>query len=131
VERVRAPDGREWELRTGRFRLPRWRKNPYERLGAAPALDDLWIASDFVPLGQFAVELPLALARGVVDRGGWIEAVCRYPDARITWRVTNRRELRASLERIGEQLARGYDSLELDGVEIAAVTPPGAVRELS
>jgi hypothetical protein len=131
MERVRAPDGREWELHAFRFRLPPWRQNSYSPefdlsiVSVFEYLVLLPIAVVVVPIAVFVAELPISLVRGVFGRGRWIEAVCWYPQTmRIVWRVDDRRKLRASFERLRGQLAQGYTGLEFEGARIVERTPP-------
>jgi hypothetical protein len=130
LQRVRSPDGKDWELRATRFRLPRWEGSVSEPRGAAPTLDVLWAVAGAVPGVLFVFDVLIALLRGIFDRGRWIEAVCWYPKTRITWRVADRRQLWGSFVRIQDRLGRGSGDLEFEGVRIAAITPPDALREL-
>jgi hypothetical protein len=129
--RVASPDGREWEVRAYLLRFPRWRE------GGHDAADEvLWLVLGFleslvrgllIPLALIVIEAPVAVARGLFGRTGWVDAVCRWPgEIRITWRTT-RAARRPVAEEIARRLEQGYDDLTPEGAELVEMTkPPGA-----
>lgn len=140
MRRVKSPDGREWEVRASRLRLPPWRENDFDPWNyTTGVLDGLFaflvllpVFMVIVPLATWIAELPVALVRGVFARNGWVEAVTTYPEAiKITWRVDDRTHLAATFERIAQTLAQGYDGLTFEGVAIVAMTPPAGLSDLN
>jgi hypothetical protein len=140
MRRVQSPDGREWEVRDSRFRLPVWRQNDFDPWDHTVGVLDAVVAFVIllpifvviVPLAVFAAELPVSLARGLFGSHGWVEAVSWYPQTmRITWRVDDRRNLASVYERIVEHLSQGYDGLRFEGVRIVDMTPPAGLADLS
>lgn len=139
MDRVKSPDGREWEVRASRFRLPEWRQfdfDPWLPESILGSLIGLLILAPLflviVPLAVVVAELPIALVRGLRASHGWIEAVSWYPQTlKISWRIDDRRNLEAAFDRITRQLAQGYEGLEFEGAEIVAMTPPAGLRDLS
>jgi hypothetical protein len=57
MRRVQSPDGREWEVRASRFRLPRWRQNSYDPWEDATGLIPTVVAF-LVLLPLFMVVVP-------------------------------------------------------------------------
>lgn len=139
-ESVKSADGREWDVRASRFRLPPWRENGFDPWNhTTGVLDGLFsflvllpVFMVIVPLATWIAELPVAFVRGAVSREGWIEAVTTYPqEIKIIWRVADRRHLPESFERVTQALAQGYDAPTFDGVAIVAMTPPAALQDRS
>jgi hypothetical protein len=140
VKRVTSPDGREWEVRASRFRLPPWRQNNFDpwnyTTGILDGLFAFLILLPFfliiVPVAAFLAEFPVAVARGLFSADGWIEAVCWYPQTlRIRWHIEDRHRLGESVDHVTQQLARGYDGLTFGGAEIVEITPPAGLNDLS
>jgi hypothetical protein len=139
VKRVKSPDGREWEVRASRIRLPPWRDNGFDPWDYARGpLDGLFaflvllpVFMVVVPLAVFVAELPIALVRGLFGSYGWIEAVTWHPQTmKITWRIDDRRDLREIFDRIAARLAEGYEGMEFEGACIVGMTPPAGLKDL-
>lgn len=133
ARRVRSPDGRLWEVRSGRLRLPPWRQPDHDPLEDAEHPLDVaiaFLAAVFlglvVPLLTFVAELPVAVARSLVSRTRWVEAVCPWPAyIRVTWKATAK-NARAARDHVVEHLARGYENVDPPNAERIEMTkPPG------
>jgi hypothetical protein len=129
--RATSPDGREWEVRRYRLRLPRWR----ELSDPAEEIDDpvnaifsfaLTLLLLLASVALLVVELPIALFRAAFTRKRWIEAVCRWPsEVRITWETSrdHERDVEAAVAR---QLELGYEHLRpANAVRVEMTKPPG------
>jgi hypothetical protein len=114
-------------------RFPPWREGGREGgededpLLLAIGLLEWIVRGLLVPLVLVVLETPVAVARGVTGRTGWVDAVCRWPgEIRITWR-TARSARREVAEAIARRLEHGYEDLTPEGAELVEMTkPPGA-----
>jgi hypothetical protein len=134
--RARSPDGREWELRSYRFRMPPWRDQDLgdewdgTLVGGGIYAVETLFGSVIAPLAIGLVELPVTLVRAPFTRTRWIEAVCRDPaEIRILWRSSRAHVEQAKTE-IASQLELGY-TLDPTGAELVDMTPPPGVDDLS
>ncbi len=121
------------------MRLPCWRQSSYDAWDTTTGVIDgafsfLVLVPFFlivVPLATFVAELPVAFVRGLLSPDGWIEATTWYPSrVTIVWRVSDRRTLPEFLATITDRLARGYDELEFEGVELVEMTEPLGFRDI-
>jgi hypothetical protein len=112
--RVKAPDGRTWEVRAFRVRLPPWRT-----VDVSTDEDDsdlfsiviFLVAAPFslllIPLAAALVELPVAVVRGLFSSTAWVEAASHYPrEERVLWR-TSRTDAAAVRAEVAAQLSSG------------------------
>ena len=95
--RVQSPDGREWEVRVTRLRLPSWHHSQYEPEDDARDLLSgafaylvlaplLWFV---LPLLRAIVLFSVALARSLFSSTRWIEAVCTDPaEIKMVWQTS-------------------------------------------
>jgi hypothetical protein len=99
--RVTGPDGREWVVRSFRYRRPPWRQ---AGVGVVTQL--------LVPLVVFAGE---AAGRGVwslVASRRWVEAVHEGPPfSRMSWE-TKSDDASAVVDQVARQLELGYDRIQ-------------------
>jgi hypothetical protein len=123
-------------VRSYLVRLPPWRDSG----GDPPEEDDvLWVVLGFletlvrgllVPLVVAVVETPVAVARGLFGRTGWVDALCRWPaEIRITWRTTRAARGEVAAE-VASRLERGYEDLTPGGAELVELTKPPGVDDL-
>jgi hypothetical protein len=132
--RARSPDGREWEIRSHRFRMPPWREQDVDEwdgslAGGVVYAVETAFGSVIVPLVAGLVELPLTVARAPFTRTRWIEAVCREPaEIRIVWKSSRAQVAQAKAE-IAGQLEQGY-KLDPAGAEFVEMTPPPGVEDV-
>jgi hypothetical protein len=123
-------------VRSYLVRLPPWR----DFAGDVDDEDDVvWMVLGFldllvrgllVPLVIAVVETPVAVARGLFGRTGWVDALCRWPaEIRITWRTSRaaRREVAAE---VASRLEHGYEELTPEGAERVEMTKPPGVEDL-
>jgi hypothetical protein len=119
---VRAPDGREWQVRVRRFRPPRWRQGePLFTEDPDPwlfGIGDVVLGLVSAVLGLLvsivivAVELPVNAFRALFSDGRTVEAVSRSPQAiQLTWR-TDAEHAAAVADQVARQLELGYDRVE-------------------
>lgn len=89
---VRSPDGRVWQVRICRYRLP-------------PKPEP----EDDNPLGALAALARLARPawEATVGHRPWIEASSEDPPVTMVWRATGRRSAQAALDEIADALERG------------------------
>jgi hypothetical protein len=129
ARRVTGPDGREWEVRIVRVRLPGWRPgsfDPWEESLGTPRMTILLlpfaILSWFVfPLLALLVALPFALVRSLFSRRRWIEAETSRPTPELVrWRTSAARAEAAANE-IASALSTGYDAKVADA-ELESMT---------
>jgi hypothetical protein len=116
-------------------RLPSWREGGRDVDHEDDALSVLLAFFEWLVLGLLAplvlvvLETPVAVARGVFGRTGWVDAVCRWPaEIRITWRTT-RAERHAVADEIARRLERGYEGLTPERAELVAMTKPPGVDD--
>lgn len=136
MERVTSPDGREWEVRAYRVRLPPLRDfggdDPDPILGAETlVLGAAWAVVELIAaLVVGLLELPVAIARGLFGTSRWVEAACFWPsEIRITWRTVRGRE-RAVAAEVARNLRAGYEDVTPNGAELVAMTPPAGLPDL-
>jgi hypothetical protein len=119
---VRAPDGREWQIRVHRFRPPRWRQvEPLFSEDPDPVLFGFGdvvlgivsaVLSLVVSLVIAAVELPVNAYRALFGDERTVEATSRSPQTiRMTWR-TDHEHAPAVAEQVARQLELGYTKVE-------------------
>jgi hypothetical protein len=137
ARRVTGPDGREWEVRVVRVRLPQWRGSqfdPWEEAAGEwhgvllllPFAVVYWVA---VALFTLLVALPFALVLSLFSRTRWIEAETRWPaPILVRWRTTAARA-EAAVEEIAEALSRGYD-VKVEDAELEAITESPGFRDV-
>jgi hypothetical protein len=89
---VRSPDGRVWQVRVCRYRLPP-KPEPEDdnSLGALAAL----------------ARLARPAWEATVGHRPWIEASAEDPPVTMVWRATGRRSAQAALDEIADALERG------------------------
>jgi hypothetical protein len=96
--RVSSPDGREWVVRSYRFRRPPWR--PVD-----PGLVVL-------PVLVFAVEAWARLLWAAVTSHRWVEAEhAGPPRSRLSW-LTSAEHADAVVEQAARQLELGYERIQ-------------------
>lgn len=98
--RVEAADGRHWDVRASRLRLPPWRQvdiggdsqstaGDFDLLSIAFTLIALPFTLLLIPLAIAIAEFPLAVARAIFSKTIWVEAVSHFPrEERYLWRTT-------------------------------------------
>ena len=121
---MQGPDGREWVVRSYRFRRPPWR--PLGSLGLLDPDEGLFVYVPFLllyvvlapltllllPLLAFLVEAPIRGVLALVSPRRWVEAVHEgAAPSRMTW-VTDPEHLDAVVDQIGRQLELGYDRVQ-------------------
>jgi hypothetical protein len=124
--RVSGPDGREWVVRSFRFRRPPWRQfdltlglfDPDEGLGLVyvPLLLLALLLAPFtlliLPCLVFVGEVGGRAAWSLVASRRWVEAVHEGPpSSRMTWQTTQA-DSDAVAEQVTRQLEFGYDRVQ-------------------
>ena len=122
--RLRGPDGREWVVRSYRFRRPPWRQPG--GLGVLDPDEGLFVYVPFLllyvvlapltllllPLLVFLLEAPIRAVSALVSRQRWVVAVHEgAAPSRMTW-VTDPQHLDAVVAQVGRQLELGYDPVQ-------------------
>lgn len=134
--RVRDPYGREWIVRSRRFRRPPWRSfgpdlDEEGWLGSGGMIDALvgiviWLVVGFffvvlVPLAVFLVEAPAVTLVSLFSRARWIEATHEGPPlSRMTWKAPADRA-EAVVGQVGRQLELGYPRIQPHGAEFVGL----------
>jgi hypothetical protein len=124
--RVRGPDGREWVVRSYRFRRPPWRSFTFSLLDDLEDLGGLFapvlallvvlplgiVTVAILPLLVYLAELPLEGVRALVSPTRWIEALhAGRPPSRMRWRTDSKVE-EAVVEQVARQLELGYERIQ-------------------
>lgn len=126
---VSGPDGRDWVVRSYRFRRPPWRSFAFDLLddledlgGPGFLLAPLLVFLVALPLGivtvvilpslAFLVELPTAAIRALLSSSRFVEAVHPGPPrSRMSWR-TSAELAEAVVDQVARQLALGYQRVQ-------------------
>ena len=118
---MKAPDGREWVVRSHkRGVLPPWRVvNPHntDRISETPFLTrligDIVIGALIVPLIVFVIELPFAVVRSFFPSKATVEAKDKgKPPARMRWKL-EKADADAAVEEVARQLEAGAQSIQV------------------
>ena len=114
VRRVTAPDGREWEVRSYRFRWPHFLgfrshpddASPYSSYTPAALIARLLLAISF----SLALFILMAIAKALVtpfQRRAWVDAFSHKPEQkRLSWKTTRAHARAVALE-VADQIASG------------------------
>ena len=122
---VHGPDGREWVVRSYRFRRPPWRPvdpglgifDPDEGLGfTIPGVVLFVVLAPItllvLPLLVFVVEAWARLLWSLVTRDRWVEATYPGPPrSRLSW-VTDAEHEDAVVGQVARQLELGYERIQ-------------------
>jgi hypothetical protein len=110
---VKGPDGREWVVRSYRFRRPPWRSFGPDLPEMGPLDMVLYLPVGFLrvlvlPLLAFLAEAPFALLLAAFGHERYVEASCPAPQpSRLTWRVPAE-HLSDIVDQVARQLELGY-----------------------
>jgi len=123
---VTGPDGRQWVVRSFRFRRPPWRPvDPSFGLGvldpdeslliALPALLLYVVLAPFallvVPLVVFLLEAPARVLWSLASTRRWVEAVhAGQARSSMTW-TTDTDHVEAVVDQVARQLELGYERI--------------------
>jgi hypothetical protein len=121
---VEGPDGREWIVRSYRFRRPPWRPidpglgifDPDEGLLVMPGLVLFFVLAPItlvvVPALIFLVETWARLLWALVASERWLEAThAGPPRSRLSW-VTDAEHEEAVVDQVARQLELGYERIQ-------------------
>jgi hypothetical protein len=134
--RAESPDGRHWEVRIQRVRLPSWRHSEYESdsddllLGLVETIVVGPVFWFVIPLFRMLAELPVAIGRSFFSSASWVEARCQAPgQIAIVWCVSRQRA-EAVADELVERLRGGYGNLTFEGAKLVSMTEPPGFRDL-
>lgn len=113
-QKVKAPDGREWEIRSYRFRWPGvigFRSSPGATAASSSyTMQALLVRLVFALVFSLVVWVISVLLKALVTpfrRSAWVDAVSLRPERKdLTWK-TSRAHAHAVAAEIAEQLAAG------------------------
>ena len=121
---VEGADGREWVVRSYRFRRPPWRAvdpglgvlDPDEGLLNLPGIVLLVALAPItlvvLPALVFLVETWARLVAALVSSRRWVEAIyAGPPSSRLSW-LTDSEHVEPVVEQVARQLALGYERIQ-------------------
>jgi hypothetical protein len=104
---VRAPDGRVWQVRRCRYRLPPKPEPEDEADLEGPLSTGRIVIGPFGPILAALARLVQPAWEATVGHRPWIAASAEDPPVTMVWRATGRRSAQTALDEIADALERG------------------------